>query len=45
MTHQVHLETTALLLRYERKSEHVLAFFGVAALLVGYRRLTKTVRA
>ena len=27
--------------RYERKEEHFLAFVGVAAALIGYRRLTK----
>jgi len=31
--------------RYKRKPEHFLAFVGLAALLVGYRRLTKTVTA
>jgi transposase len=30
--------------RYERKAEHFLAFVGLAALLIGYRRLSKTVR-
>ncbi|MDX6351138.1 MAG: hypothetical protein QOF84_5928, partial [Streptomyces sp.] len=27
--------------RYERKPEHFLAFVGIAAALIGYRRLTK----
>ncbi|PBC85975.1 Transposase DDE domain-containing protein [Streptomyces sp. 2133.1] len=27
--------------RYERKAEHFLAFVGIAATLIGYRRLTK----
>ncbi|MFE7784867.1 transposase, partial [Streptomyces nigrescens] len=27
--------------RYERKAEHFLAFAGIAATLIGYRRLTK----
>jgi transposase len=27
--------------RYERKPEHFLAFVGIAATLIGYRRLTK----
>lgn len=27
--------------RYERKAEHFLAFVGIAAALIGYRRLTK----
>jgi transposase len=31
--------------RYERKAEHFLAFVALAALLIGHRRLTKTVRA
>ncbi|WVG07321.1 transposase [Streptomyces iakyrus] len=31
--------------RYERKPEHFLAFVGVPALLIGYRRLTKKVKA
>lgn len=26
--------------RYERKAEHFLAFVGIAAILIGYRRLT-----
>lgn len=26
--------------RYERKAEHFLAFVGLAAILIGYRRLT-----
>ncbi|MFI2458160.1 IS5/IS1182 family transposase, partial [Streptomyces sp. NPDC001759] len=26
--------------RYERKAEHFLAFVGIAAALIGYRRLT-----
>jgi transposase len=30
--------------RYERKAEHFLAFVGLAALLIGYRRLSKSVR-
>ncbi|MBP2055870.1 transposase [Streptomyces griseochromogenes] len=30
--------------RYEREAEHFLAFVGLAALPIGYRRLTKTVR-
>lgn len=31
--------------RYERKPEHFLAFVSLAAFLIGYRRLTRTVRA
>uniref|UniRef100_J1RYP4 IS1647-like transposase n=1 Tax=Streptomyces auratus AGR0001 TaxID=1160718 RepID=J1RYP4_9ACTN len=27
--------------RYERKAEHRLAFVGIAAAFIGYRRLTK----
>ncbi|KJK34076.1 transposase, partial [Streptomyces variegatus] len=27
--------------RYERKAEHFLAFVGIAAALISYRRLTK----
>ncbi|MFE1446311.1 hypothetical protein [Streptomyces olivaceoviridis] len=31
--------------RYERKAEHSLAFVGLAALLIGYRGLARTIRA
>lgn len=31
--------------RYERKTEHFLAFVGLAALLIDYRRLARTIRA
>jgi transposase len=31
--------------RYERKAEHFLAFIGPAALLIGYHRLARIIRA
>jgi hypothetical protein len=31
--------------RYERKAEHFLAFVGIAAALIGYRRLETLLRA
>ncbi|MDQ0808352.1 transposase [Streptomyces sp. B3I7] len=31
--------------RYERKAEHFLAFVGIAATLIGYRRLTPLLTA
>ncbi|MFE9356294.1 hypothetical protein ACFYPB_19350 [Streptomyces olivaceoviridis] len=31
--------------RYQRKAEHFLAFVGLAALVIGYRRLARTIRA
>lgn len=31
--------------RYERKAEHFLAFVGIAAALIGYRRLVTPIRA
>jgi transposase len=31
--------------RYKRKAEHFLAFVGPAALLIGYRRMARTIRA
>ncbi len=30
--------------RYERKAEHFLAFVGIAALLIGYRRLDRRIK-